>query len=125
MAEEVGKQDDEEEEEKEKGNNGNSENETNDGNSSNADRHQDSDISFMNDTDEEIDTAEVEEEEWIEYILRSTDEAMERMETAKIQCWMKAHSRMKWRQAMRTASLPEERGVAKAAGWNPELSMKF
>ena len=84
MAEEVGKQDDEEEEEKEKekGNNANSEDETNDGNSSNADRDKDRDISFMNDTDEEIDTAEIEEEDWIEYIKRSTDEAMQRMETA-------------------------------------------
>ena len=39
------------------------EDETNDGNSSNADRDQDSDISFMNDIDEEIDTPEIEEEE--------------------------------------------------------------
>ena len=117
MTEEVGKQDDEEEEETEKGNNGNSEDETDNGNSSNADSDQDSDISFMNDTDEEIDTAEIEEEDWIEYIKRSTDEAMQRMETTKIQCWMKARSRMKWRLAMRIASLPEERWVAKAAGW--------
>ena len=58
----------------------------------------------MNDTDEEIDTAEIEEEDWIEYIKRSTDEAMQRMETAKIHCWMKAHRRMKWRLAMRIAS---------------------
>ena len=125
MAEEVGKQDDEEEEETDKGKNGNSEDETDDGNSSNADSDQDSDIFFMNDTDEEIDTAEIEEEDWIEYIKRSTDEAMQTMETAKIQCWIKVHSRMKWRPAMRIASLPEERWVAKAAGWNPELSMKF
>ena len=31
------------------------------------------DISFMNDTDEEIDTAVIEEEDWIEYMRRSTD----------------------------------------------------
>ena len=29
-------------------------------------------VSFMKDTDEEIDTAEIEEEEWIEYMKRST-----------------------------------------------------
>ena len=93
MTEEAEKQNNAKEEEG-KENNGNSEDETNDGNSSNADRHQDSDISFMNDTDEEIDTAV--EEDWIEYIKRSTDEAMQRMETAIIQCWIKAHRRMKW-----------------------------
>ena len=80
------------------------------------------DISFMKDTDEEIDT---EEEEWIEYVKRSTDEAIERMKTAKIQSWIKAHRRMKWSLAMRIGSLPEERWVMKAAGWNLELSTKY
>ena len=60
----------------------------------------DNDISFMNDTD----TAEIEEEDWTEYIKRSTDEAMQWMESAKIQCWMEAHRRMKWRLAMIIAS---------------------
>ena len=82
---EVGKPDKKKDGEEEKENNGSSEDETDDGNSSTTDRDQDSDISFMNDTDEEIDTAEIEEEDWIEYIKRSTDEAMERMKTAKIQ----------------------------------------
>ena len=100
---EVGKPDKEKDGEEEKENNGSSEDETDDGNSSTTDRDQDSDISFMNDTDEEIDTAEIEEEDWIEYIKRSTDEAMERMKTAKIQCWIKVHRRMKWRLAMRIA----------------------
>ena len=100
----VGKQENEKDEE-EKENKGNYEDETDNGNSSNTDRDQDSDISFMNVSDEEIDTAEIEEEEdWIQYRKRSTDEAI----TAKIQCWIKAHRRMKWRLAMRIASLPEE-----------------
>ena len=34
------------------------------------------------------------------------------------------HRRMKWRLAMRIASLPVERWVVKTAGWNPELSTK-
>ena len=55
---EVEKQENEKDEEGEKENNGNYEDETDDGNSSNTDLHQDSDISFMNDTDEELDTAE-------------------------------------------------------------------
>ena len=37
----------------------------------------------MNDIDEEIDTAEIAEEDWIEYMKRSIEEAMERMKTAK------------------------------------------
>ena len=89
---------------------------------SNTDCDQDSDTSFRQDTDEEIDTADIEEEEWIEYMKRSTDEAMERM---KVQCWIKTPRRMKWRLAMRIASLPEERWVMKASGWNTELSTKY
>ena len=122
---EVGKADKEKDGEEEKENNGSSEDETGDGNSSTTDRDQDSDISFMNDTAEEIDTAEIEEEDWVEYIKRSTDEAMERMKTAKIQCWIKVHRRMKWRLAMRIAPSLEERWVVKAAGWNPEFSMQY
>ena len=49
----------------EKENHGSSEDETDDGNSSHTDCDQDSDISFMNDTDEELDTARIEEEDWI------------------------------------------------------------
>ena len=52
---------------------------------------QDSDISFENDTEKEIDTTVIEEEEWIEYIKRSTDEATAKMENAKIRCWNKTH----------------------------------
>ena len=47
---------------------GSSEDQTEDWHSSNTNRDQDSDISFMNDTDEEIDTAVIEEEDWIEYM---------------------------------------------------------
>ena len=42
------------------------------------------------DTDEELDTADI-EEEWIDFMKRSTDEAMERMITVKIQCRVKTH----------------------------------
>ena len=64
-----------------------------DGQSSNAHHDQDSDVSFENDTDEDIDTTEIEEENWIEYIKRSTDEAMEKMKNAKIRCWNKTHKK--------------------------------
>ena len=76
----------------------------------------------MKDTDEEIDTAEIEEEEWIEYMKRSTATAIKRMKAAQIPCWIETHRRMKWRLAMRIASLPDERWARKAAEWNPGLS---
>ena len=43
---------------------------------------QDSDVSFQEDADEEIDTTE-NEEDWIEYIKRSTKQAEEFMENIK------------------------------------------
>ena len=48
-----------------KENHGSSDDETDDGNSSDTDCDQDSDISFMINTYEEIDTAEIAEEDWI------------------------------------------------------------
>ena len=53
---------------------------------------QDSDDSFANGTDEEIDTAEIEQEDWIKYIKRSTLGAEERMNAAKIPCWTETHT---------------------------------
>ena len=48
--------------------------------SSNTCYDQDSDISFKNDSDEEIDTTAIEEEEWIEYLKKKH----EKMKNAKI-----------------------------------------
>ena len=42
--------------------------ESEDAQSSNTHKDQDSDVSFENDTEEEIDTTIIEEEEWIDYI---------------------------------------------------------
>ena len=66
--------------EEENANHRDSDDETAEGSSTTTDCDQDSDVSFMKDSDEEIDTAEIEEEEWIE-----------------------THRRMKWRLAMRIA----------------------
>ena len=90
----------------------------------NTDCDQDSDVCFVKETDEEIDTAEIQEEEWIEYMKRSTATAIERMKAAKIQCWIETHRRMKWRLTLRNASFPDERWAKKAAQWNPGLSIK-
>ena len=74
----------------------------------------------MSDTDDEIDTDEIDEEDWIEYMKRSTAAAVERMKAAKIPCWIETHRRMKWRLAMRIVLLPAK----KAVNWNPGLSTK-
>ena len=65
--------------------------ESEDGQSSNSHNDQDSDVSFESDNDEEIDTAGIEEEDWIEDIKRSTNEAIEKMGNEKIRCWNMTH----------------------------------
>ena len=57
---------------------------TAEGGSSNTDCDQDSDISSEKDFDEEIDMWENEDEDWIEYMKRSTATAVERMKAAQI-----------------------------------------
>ena len=53
----------------------------------------DSEVSSETDANEVIDTTEIEEEDWVDYIKRSTDEAKEKMESAKIRCWNKTHKK--------------------------------
>ena len=65
------------------------------------------------------------EEEWIEFIKRSTKEAEKHMKKMKIPCWIETHRRLKWRVAMRVASLPEERWTSKIVEWNPGLDNKI
>ena len=73
----------------------------------------------MKDTDEEIFTSKIEEEDWTEYRKRSTATAVEKTKAAKIPCWIDTHRRLKWRLAMRIASLPDERWEKKAAKMEP------
>ena len=78
--------------------------ESEDGQSSVSHNDQDSDVSVESDNDEEIDAAEIEEEDWVDYIKRSTNEAMEKMGNEKIRCWNKTQKKMKWRLALRIAT---------------------
>ena len=80
-------------------------------------------LSMMTKT-KKIDKCE-EEEEWIELIQRSTKEAEEHMKKTNIPCWIETHRRMKWRMAMRIASLPQERWTSKITEWNPGLDNKI
>ena len=62
----------------------------------------------------DIDTAEIEEEDWFDYIKRSTAEALGKMERAKIRCWNRTHRKMKWKLALRIATSPSERWIKKS-----------
>ena len=88
--------------------------ESEDRKSNTSQNYQDSDVSFEIDNDEEIDAAETEEEDWVEYIKRSTNEAMEQMENEKIRCWKMTQRKMKSRLAMRIATSPNERWLIKS-----------
>ena len=85
----------------------------------------DSGVTFDEDSEKDIDTAEIEEEDWFDYVRRSTADAIDRMDHAKIRCWNKTHKKMKWKLASRIATSPSERWVKKAAEWNPEMSSKY
>ena len=67
--------------------------ESGDGQSTRTQNGVDSEVSFEDDADEEIDTTVIEEEDWIEYIKSCTEDAMEKMERAKIRCWNRQHKK--------------------------------
>ena len=85
----------------------------------------DSEVTFEDDPDEEMDATTIEEEEWIDYTKRSTVDALEKMEHAKIRCWNRTHKKMKWKLALRIATSPSERWLKKAAEWCPDLSSGY
>ena len=66
-------------------------------------------VSLFMKTDEENDKGEVEGEDWIEYIKTRTKEAEEHLAKTRITCWIEAHRKMKWRMALRIASLLQDR----------------
>ena len=66
-------------------------------------------VSLFMKTDEENDKGEVEGEDWIEYIKTRTKEAEEHLAKTRITCWIEAHRKMKWKKALRIASLPQDR----------------
>ena len=99
--------------------------ESDDGQSTKSKDDVDSEVTFEEDSDEEMDTIEIEEEDWIEYIKRSTADALDKMERAKIRCWNRTHKKMKWKLALRIATSPCERWLRKAAEWNPDLSSRY
>ena len=99
--------------------------ESGDGQSTKSEDDVDSGVTFDEDSDKDIDTVEIEEADWIDYIRRSIADAIDKMEDAKIRCWNKTHRKMKWKLALRIATSPSERWLKKAAEWNPELSSRY
>ena len=87
--------------------------ESGDGQSTKTQDDVDSEVTFEDDPDEEMDTIEIQEEDWIDYIKRSTADALDKMEHAKIRCWNRTHKKMKWKLALRIATSPSERWLRK------------
>ena len=98
--------------------------ETGEGSGQSSHGNQDSDVSFHEEEDEECGKCE-KEEEWIELIKRSSKESEEHLKKTNIPCWIEAHRRMKWRMAMRIASLPQERWTNRRTEWNLGLHNKI
>ena len=67
----------------------------------------DSGVTFDEDSEKDIDAAEIEEEDWFDYIRRSTADAIDKMEHAKIRCWNRTHRKMKWKLASRNCDITE------------------
>ena len=93
---------------KDKDNDFTSDKDTEDDSQQDSNKDQDSEVSFQDEVDEEIDATE-NEEDWIEFIKRSTKEAEDHMEKHKIPCWIEVHRRTKWRMARRIVFLNGKR----------------
>ena len=93
--------------------------ESEDGQSSNTHKDQESDVSFENDTEEEIDIAEIEEEDWIDYV-ETKHKRRHRKDGKCADSMLEQDSqKMKWRLALRIATSPSGRWLMKAAEWKP------
>ena len=99
--------------------------ESGDGQSTKTQDDVDSEVTFEEDPDEEMDTTAIEEEDWIDYIKRNTVEALDKMGHAKISMLEQDTQKMKWKLALRIATSPSERWLKKAAEWSPDLSSRY
>ena len=67
--------------------------ESGDGQSTKSEDDADSGVTFDEDSEKDIDTIEIEEEDCVDYIRRSTADALDKMEHAKIRCWNRTHKK--------------------------------
>ena len=49
----------------------------------------------------------IEEEDWFDYKKRSTVDALDKTERAKIRCWNRTHKKMKWKLALKNCNFTE------------------
>ena len=81
--------------------------ESGDDQSTKSEDDMDSGVTFDEDSDKDIDMAEIEEEDWIDCIKRSTADAIDKMEHAKSRCWNKTHRKMKWKLSIQNRNITE------------------
>ena len=84
-----------------------------------SNKDHDSDVSFQ-EADEEIDATD-KEEEWIDFIKRSTEEAEEHMKNTNYHAGLRYTKRTKWRMARRIITLPQQRWNKRVIEWQPGL----
>ena len=72
-----------------------------------------------------MDTAVIEEEDWSEYMKRSTDEAIEQMKSTKNPVLDQNSQKNQMETGVENRTATDERWVVKAAEWNPELNTKY
>ena len=99
--------------------------ESGDGQSTKSEDDVDSGVTFDEDSEKEIDTIEIEEEDWIDYIKTSTADALDKMERAKIRCWNRTHKQMKWKLALRIATSPKSFFFKKNCWMEPRAEFKI
>ena len=98
-----------------------------DGQSSNSHKDQDSDVSFENDIEEEMGTTEIEEEDWTEYIKRSTNDAKEKMEKCGGDSMPEQDAQnSEMETGAETSNITKwGRWLMKAAEWEPRTQLKI
>ena len=99
--------------------------ESGDGQSTKTHDDVDSEVTFEDDPDEEMDTTAIEEEDWIDYIKRKHCRCIGQDGTRKDSMLEQDPQKMKWKLALRIATSPSERWLKKAAEWNPDLSSRY
>ena len=98
--------------------------ESEDGQSSTSHKDQDNDVSFESDADEEIDTSEIEEEDWVDYI-KSTNDAIEKMWNERIRCWKLTQKKNEMETGDENRNITEREMVDQSSGMEPRIQLKI
>ena len=82
-------------------------------------------MSFENDTEEEIDTTKIEEEDWDRILKKKHKRCHGKDGKCEDSMLEQDSQKVKLRLALRIATSPSERWLMKAVEWNPELGSKY